>query len=174
MLELVNKSFQLDPDLMTYPCFRKIWERDTTEDKLEAFAYLAFIFHFNNPKSPYYAYSEAKRKDEIILRLFPEHMKTEDLKLNMNNDADLVNASNIYLEDLQLSPYRSVIDSAKQALEMLSSQFKDANITVDQKLGNIAKITRGMEELKKAEKLCDDDEINSRVKGRRIIKKREV
>lgn len=171
MLELVNKTFQLDSDLMTYPQFRRLWERDTTEDKCEAYAYISFIFNFNNPKSPFYAYPEMTRKEEIIQRLFPEHMKK--VGSTMYDDRDLLQANDIYVEHLQLSPYRSVIDTAKQALQSMSIEIKKTDNPIDQKLNYINKITRGMEELKKAEKLCDEDEINSRVKGRRVVRDRE-
>lgn len=171
MLELVNKTFQLDADLMTYPQFKRIWERDTTEQKEEAYAYISFIFHFYNPKSAFYAYPETTRKEEIIARLFPEHMKTVGSLIN--DDEDMIKAATIYVDHLQLSPYRSVIDTAKQALQSMSITIKDQDTPIDQKLNYINKITRGMEELKKAEKLCDEDEINSRVKGRRVVRDRE-
>lgn len=172
ILDLVNKQFKLNYDLMNYPSFRKIWNRDETPNKDEAYAYIAFIFFYNNPKSPYYAYSEDERKYRIVESIWPEEMIP--LLAGINEDKDFMDANYIYLEGLDLSPYRSVIDIAKQALESLARQMKSQSIPIDQKLNNIKKINQGIEELKKAEKLSEEDEINSRVKGQRKIKKREA
>ena len=171
ILQLINKEFRLNEDLMNYPQFRTLWERDQTEDKAEAYAYIGLIFMFNNPTSSYYAYSETKRIDEIIARTFPDHMKS--IKPELANDAIFQAANQIYLEDLQLSPYRMTIDSAKEVLESLSARNRNAETSTDEKLKNIPKIIEGMKMLKEAEKLCEEDEINSRVKGNRKIKKRE-
>ena len=172
MLDLVNKQFKFSNDLMHYPCFRHLWNRDESENKEEAYAYAAFIFFFNNPKSPYYAYSEDQRKYEIVKVIWPEHMVP--LLADIQDDVIFVECNNTYLDGLNLSPYRAVVDIAKQALETLAREMKDKAIPIDQKLDNIRKINRGIEELKKAEKLSEEDEINSRVKGQRRIKKREA
>lgn len=172
ILELVNRNFKLRADLMNYPQFRKLWDRDTTEDKSEAYAYIAAIFFYNHPKSPYYAYPEDQRMYEIAANIFPEDMVP--LVGILHEDAVFVAANNIYVEDLMLSPYRAVIDVAKQALRTLSKEMGDKAIPMQNKLDNIKKINQGIEELKKSEKLAEEDEINSRVKGSRVIKRREV
>ena len=171
MFELINGQFQLDSDLMAFAVMRHIWERDPTNNHEEAFAYLSFIFHFYNPKSTYYAYPEDTRRGEIISREFPERMRNMDNA--MATDTELIEAGAFYLEHLQLSPYRSVIDTAKQALQSMSITIKNTDQPMDTRLSFIKKITMGMEELKKAEKFCNEDEINSKVKGSRIVKDRE-
>jgi hypothetical protein len=173
ILQLVNKQFVLNEDLMNYACFRRLWNRDPEdENRTEAYALIAFIFFFNNPKSPFYSYSEHERGYWIINEHFPPELL--EAYPTLHEDADFVEANNIYLHDLNLSPYRAVIDACKQMLESYTRQMKDKNIPLSEKLDIIKKVNQGIEELKKAEKLTAEDEINSRVKGSRKIKKREA
>ena len=99
MFELINGQFQLDSDLMAFAVMRRIWERDTTENHEEAFAYLSFIFHYYNPKSTYYAYPEDTRRGEIISREFPERMR--DMDNTMVADTELAEAGAEQLKPFQ-------------------------------------------------------------------------
>lgn len=126
MLELVNNRFELDPDLMLYPEFKRLWDRDPTENKREAFAYLSYIFNANNPKSPYHRnYVGEIRRKRIIEEIFPRDMQTVKIK----DDKDVIAAEAIYVEMLRLSPLRHVLELAKSVINDISKKL--VNNTMD-------------------------------------------
>lgn len=126
MLELVNNRFELDPDLMLYPEFKRLWDRDPTENKREAFAYLSYVFNANNPKSSYHKnYVGEVRKKRIIEEIFPPDMQTIKIK----DDKDVIAAEAIYVEMLRLSPLRHVLELAKSVINDISKKL--VNNTMD-------------------------------------------
>lgn len=170
MFELINNQVVIDPDLMSYPEFRTIWERDMTPDKEESFAYYSFIFNYNNPKSIYhknYAMGNARR-DAIIYDLFPDHMK----KIDVDKDKIIAGATKIYVDGLRLSPLRNVLEISKQVIADISKKLLNGKVARDVKLSELGRLNKAIEEYKKAEKAVNDDEINN-VKGERHIKASE-
>lgn len=169
MLDLDNGKVVLEADLFTISAFRIIWERDKTPNKEEAIAFISYIFHFYNPRSPYFNYTEALREPAIIEREFPDHLKSYVIAA----DSDLKDAAYRYRELLNLSPYRAVIEMAKNALQEIGETLKSAKSKATTKLAQLPKLTNALNELKKAEAMVSKDEINSNVKGERIVKSRE-
>lgn len=169
MLELIHNRVVIDPDLMTIPQFKIIWDRDETTTKEEAYAYISFIFNYYNPRSPFFNYIESERKKQIVNQIFPEHMKDVELF----NDKAFVQASEIYNKMLGLSPMRNVLEVCKMALHEISATLKDAQTDVTVKLNQMSKLTKAFEEYKRAEKLISEDELNSKIKGARTVRARE-
>lgn len=151
MLELVNGRFELDPDLMNYPPFKKIWDRDKDKDKAQAFIYISYIFNYNNPKSSYYKnHVTTVRRDRIIEELFPEEMKSVDI----DNDVDIQAASDLYVKMLRLSPLRYVLEVAKQVIDdisrkLLVSNKENAAILVEEMT---QRVTEGYKRIRKKNK----------------------
>lgn len=169
MLELINNQFVLDPDLMVYPEFHALWDRDASDDKHEAFTYISYIFNNNNPKSPYYKnYVGSVRSDAIVADIFPEDMK--DCKLY--DDRELIKAEEVYRKLLSLSPLRNVLEVSKQVINEISVKLMSTRTARGQKLIELGKLNRAIEEYKKAEKAVNEDEINN-VRGDRHIRERE-
>lgn len=170
MFSLVNGKVQLDPDLMAFPQFKAIWDRDTTEDKREAFAYFSYMFHFHDPKSPLHkGYPESVRREKVIEKVFTDEMK--DAKLY--DDKDFIQACALFKESLNLSTMRGVLDFAKQTLYDIQLSLGSQKTKPGTKLNSLKKLNEIMEEISRTEKLIEADELNSRVKGGRPIKDRE-
>lgn len=170
MFSLVNGKPQLDPDLMAYPQFRNIWERDTTPDKREAWAYFSYMFHFHDPKSPLHkGYPESVRREKVIEKVFTDEMK--DAKLY--NDKDFIQACVIFKESLNLSSMRGTLDFAKQIVWDIQQALLSQKTKTGTKLNDLIKLNKVLAEMKETERMIDADEKDSRVKGGRHIKDRE-
>lgn len=170
MFELINGKVQIDPDLMAYPQFKAIWERDNTPDKTEAYAYFSYMFHYYDPKSPIHkGYPESVRREKVIEAVFPEHMK--DAKIY--DDKEFIQACNIFREQLNLSSLRGILDFAKQTIYDISTSLKSQKTKTGTKLNDLGKLNKAISEIKETEKLIYEDEKDSRVKGSRVVKDRE-
>lgn len=170
MFELINGNVEIDPDLIgAYPEFKALWDRDTTDDKHEAFAYFRYMFHFYNPKSPIHkGYPDSARRQEIIDQVFPEHMK----QLEFYNDKEFIRACNVFKEQLNLSTMRTVLDLAKQVVHDITGTLKAQKTAAGTKLNSLRRLNEALEEIERTEKLIQADEKNN-VKGKRVLKERE-
>lgn len=170
MFDLVNGQVQLDADLMAYPQFKAIWERDTTPEKTEAFAYFSYMFHFYDPKSPIHkGHPESVRREKVIEKVFPEYMK----EAKLYDDKEFIQACNLFKEQLNLSSMRGVLDFAKQALFEIQQSLSSQKTKPGTKLNNLKNLNNIIEEISRTEKLIEADEKDGRVKGGRHIKARE-
>lgn len=66
MFQFHNNKIVLDPNVLSLPCFKVIWEADTTKEKEEAIKLISYIFYLVDNKSPYMGYPEEKRRENII------------------------------------------------------------------------------------------------------------
>lgn len=170
MFDLVNGKVEIDPDLMAYPQFKNIWERDISEDKHEAFAYFSYMFHFYDPKSSMYkGYPESVRREKVIESVFPDHMKAAKLY----DDKDFVQACNIFKEHLNLSSLRGTLDFAKQIVFDIQTSLRSQKTKTGTKLNDLIKLNKVLEEINRTEELLLKDEKDGRVKGQRQLKDRE-
>src|SRR5690606_23842256 len=161
MFDLINGKVQIDPDLMSYPQFKRIWDRDLNEDKHEAFAYFSYMFHYYNPKSPIHkGYPESVRREKVIEHIFPESMKN----VKLYEDKDFIQACEIFRTSLNLSSLRGTLDFAKQIIYDLQKSLLSQKTKTGTKLNDLIKLNKVLEEITKTEKLIEEDEKNSRVK----------
>lgn len=67
MFQFNNKNqIVLDPNIISLPFLKVIWEADKTKGKEEAVKSLSYIFYLMDNKSPYAGYPIEKRRENII------------------------------------------------------------------------------------------------------------
>lgn len=66
MFEFKENKIILDPNVLSLPWFKEIWDKDKTKTKEEAIQTLTYIFYLVDYKSPYYHLSEVQRRENII------------------------------------------------------------------------------------------------------------
>lgn len=66
MFQFNNGKIIFDPNVLSLPWFKVIWEADKTKEKENAIKELSYIFYLVDHKSPYASYPEDTRRENII------------------------------------------------------------------------------------------------------------
>lgn len=170
MFTMTNGQLQVDPNLVaTIPEIRQIWDRDQTEDKTEALAFLGFVFHLYNPKSTFHRqYTIDQRPYHIIQATFPPHLH----KWAHADDPLITRLLKHYHNYLNLSPVRILLEDAERTIFDLSSKLQDVKTKNKQAL--LKQIRGAVEDLEYLrQKTNDDEEKREATRGNRVILKRE-
>jgi len=65
----------MNPTSLWLPEFKKLWNRDKSEDKADANAEISYIVFMYDYRSPYRDYAEGDREKKILKDCFPEEQK---------------------------------------------------------------------------------------------------
>lgn len=164
MFTLENDQLALDADLVaTVPEFKQLWDEDESADKHEAMAYFRFIYHTNNPKSPYHGYPGDKRGDHVIAAMFPESMK----KWNHKKDKRIAAIADLYYMFLNLSPERQLLDVAEQVLHDTAKELKKGSKKeIEEKQMLIEKMHTNFEKVRKLREVVNEEENKLKMDAR--------
>lgn len=164
-----TNKIEVDPNVVVaVPELRLIWDRDSTEDKIEAMAFLGFIYFVGNPKSPFRNYEASERTEKVIEQTFPEHLQ----KWKSFDDKPVLQAYDKYVKWLDLAPERALLDAAEGAIYELTNKLNSPK--TKNKEGLLSKIKTATADIKYLRELVKEEEDKRKeTKGGRVILKRE-
>lgn len=111
LLRFNNYQVELEPYLLTFPVFKKIWKRDRDRTKQNALNELTFIYFYTDLRSEYAYITDDEVREKTI---------TKDLGLNnFKIDEVIQQAINLYKELLK-TPSSRLLESAIKAVDKLS------------------------------------------------------
>lgn len=156
-----------NPEVLIFPCFKKLWDRDTSKDKNKAITELGYIWYMCNKtikKNIYYEKfvdNDEEKSKAIIKDLFTFSWKPDKL---INECIEFYNKNN-YKESVDT---RDALMSAKTNLKRW---FKEYNPDVDMDGLQLQRNTKSIQELTKAIKeyqeliLTEEEHDDSRITG---------
>lgn len=109
----------MNPTSLWIPEFKKIWNRDKTEDKSEAYAEISYIVFMYDYRSPYRDYSEDDRERKILQDCFPK-------KQDWVPDKTVAKAIERFREFQETANSR-LLKAAKIAADKLTEYFRNVD-----------------------------------------------
>jgi hypothetical protein len=151
MFQFSNNKIVLDPNVLSLPFFKVIWEADKTKSKEDAVKSLSYIFYLVDNKSPYAGYPQEKRRENIIKDYIkePKWKESKDIleaiekykQYNTTLSSELLEAVKGQLYKLK-SYYESVtFDLSKDADIELEMKKVDS---IQKSMGNIGKLLESL------------------------------
>jgi hypothetical protein len=132
----INGRIVVDPNTLTIPPVRKIWEADKSKNKDKALNILAAIYFFADPKSPYHN--------------FPEKIKIEEIESQYGiklNDPLIKETVELY-KKLNITPSQFLLESFRELLFKLGDFIKRTPISAG-KDGTITQLLNAMDKSSK-------------------------
>lgn len=114
-----DKLVKISETISSVTQFRKIIRRDKDRFKKAAISEITFIYHFLNPRSPFFNYQkEVKLKACIKNSNLPEDF-------DYSKDKDILEAMNIYTEFLENEiPSLGLVKDSMKAVEAVRNYFR--------------------------------------------------
>lgn len=111
---------QPSPEALLIPEFKALWSRDKTTGKLKTRAVedLAYVYFMMDYQSPYRAYPEVERSEEV--------RKDHITRGRWKEDAEIKTAMEKY-DKLQETPNMRFLKAVEQTLEGLTNYFENLN-----------------------------------------------
>lgn len=158
----------VSPEALILKPFKKIWERDKSENKAKALSELAFIYFFCDPRSEYAIFlDEETRADEI--------KKGEGLKDTWNPDKAVQEAMELYRK-LTVTTAAGLLEDARYSIEKIRKELRSMSFeevepaklpkALKDASDTLTKIPALMEALQTAERTLNSEILeNSRMRG---------
>ena len=127
LFDLKERSVIVSPEALLIPQFKKIWDRDKSEDKLTAYRELSYIYFISDFKSPYRV---SLTKDKLYLSVAKDFMKNENYK----PDSEILNAIEKY-EQLQITPSMKLLTASVKTVHNLTDYLQGVDLTERDKNG---------------------------------------
>ncbi len=165
LFNLQNNIVQIDPDSLSIPQMKAIWDRDKNKNKETAYQELSYVYFLSDYKSPYNVYPEEVRADEI--------QKDFIRNTKWKPDELVVLAVKKYKE-LQETPAIKLLNAARGAVVkvtkyLLVKDMDDRNYSKE--LEKVGKIIDSLDRLE--DKVKKDIKINEKIRGGGEIASRE-
>lgn len=165
-----NNQLEVDPNIVAaIPPIRRIWDRDQTETKEQAMALLSFLYLNYNPKSTFRKqYTVDECPIEIIKQTFPPSL----VKWTYQQDKTFQEAVKFYIEYLDLSPERILMEDAERAIYELSTKLRETKTKNKQAI--LAKVKEAITDLRFLRALvAEEEEKKEATRGNRVVLTRE-
>lgn len=165
---LKDGRVQVDPESLTIPEFREIYERDESKDKEVAFSELCYVYHMTDYKSIYNNYNDTEKTTKIL----NDYFKTS----KWSPDQVVIEAVCKY-RDLQETPTMKLLKAARRAINKLIDHYNNVDLTLlnskgdlinkerdlSFSIGNIGKIAESLDKVE--EKIKKEMLKDSKVRG---------
>lgn len=164
IFNLKENKVIIDPEILTIPEFKKIWENDKSKTKINAILEFTYIYHICDSDSPYSNFSDDKKKSHLGLDLF------NDAKYKPNKVIE--EAANKYLE-LKETPLQRLLKAAQNKIDDIVTYLnntpysEDSAKTINDIYKNISSYVAQEEKLKSAVEKEKMGEGSKRKAGRR-------
>jgi len=170
LFDINNGRVVLDSNVLGIKEFKRLWERDESEDKLKAYndiSYIVFVYD-NSVDNPYRGYVEKDRQRIVAKDIY----RTSRPKIDKEMKAAIEK-----FKELQSTTYTRLLQAALQAAEKTTEYYQNVDYSaVDErgrKLYDITTVTRNLKELgdlikslKSLEEMVRKDELeNTKVRG---------
>ena len=123
----------MNPTSLWLPEFKKLWNRDKSEDKVDASAEISYVVFMYDYRSPYRDYTERDREQKILKDCFPE-------KQDWVPDKEIQKAVKRFRE-LQETTNSRLLQAAKIAANKLTEYFRNVDSSA------ASEIVRNLKEL---------------------------
>jgi len=115
MFQFSNNKIVFDPNVLSLPWFKVIWEADKSKSKEEAMKLLSFIFYLVDNKSPYIGYPREERRENIIKDIIKDKKWKES--------EQVLEAIKKY-EEYSVTRSSRLLDSTRGLIDRLSEYFR--------------------------------------------------
>tara|TARA_R110000850_G_scaffold90138_3_gene192337 strand:- start:10484 stop:11071 length:588 start_codon:yes stop_codon:yes gene_type:complete len=165
LFEIVNNVVTFSPQALMIGPFKKIWDADESEDKINANLGLAFIYYMSDERSDFmHILDDDERAEEI--------KKFIDLPLSWNDKSKEVVRAIHYYEQLSVTTSTKLLQSTRLILQKIGSFLDNVNMeAVDERtkkpIHDITKITSAVEKIPKLIKALSEIE-------KEVIKEKEL
>ncbi len=116
MFQFSNSKIVFDPNVLSLPWFKGIWEADKSKSKEEATMLLSFIFYLVDNKSPYMGYPREERRENIIKDIIKDKKWKES--------EQVLEAIKRY-EEFSVTRSSRLLDSVRGLLDRLGEYFNN-------------------------------------------------
>lgn len=165
---LKDGKVQVDPESLTIPEFREIYERDVSKDKSIAFNELCYVYHMADYKSIYNNYGDSEKTTKIL----NDYFKTS----KWSPDQVIIEAV-IKYRSLQETHSMKLLRAARKAVDKLVIHYDTVDLTLINakgdlinkerdlsfSLGNIGKIAESLDKVE--EKIKKEMLKDTKVRG---------
>ncbi len=171
MFQIVNKKLEILPELLTYVCMRKLYERDKNKNKEVAMMQFAYLYHMFNRHSDFWGTRDDLKQKEVLKFIHPGPCEWVPEK-----DALFFECITCYKRVLSYSPKHYALDCAKEGLYIMGDKMKDdqSKITDIQKV--MQSMDKAFDDFDNLKKKADRDEIEegvAKIKGNMKLGKRQ-
>lgn len=111
-----------DPETLTIKAFKKIWDKDTSDNKIKALSIFGYIYHKYHPKSDYAKSAEGDELQQLLLNDIIGDLKWKPT-------LDVIEAEAIYSARM-ISSGKKALQSALKSLKIISEQL-DTGLNLD-------------------------------------------
>ena len=168
LFDLKDDKLIINPDSLSIPAFKEIWDRDESEDKSKAYNEICYIYHMCDFKSPYAAHEESKREKEIIKDFIKKEGWKPDKKLSLCIEK---------YKKFQSTHSMRLLSSARDVVDKMAGYFRKVDFeemdeegrpiyTAKDVSANLEKIGKIIESLDKVEeKVKKEITVQSHIRG---------
>lgn len=167
LLKIENFELIITPEALSLKPFKRIWDRDKSDDKRKAIQDLSYIYFFSDPRSDYqYIIDKDDRKKAI--------MEGEGINKQWNPDKTILEGIKLYesmqpVSALLLKDTRNLVDRLRNYLQNIDLEAVDKNgkpiFALNTLTATIGQIPQLVTKLKEAEIAVAKD-INEQSKAR--------
>jgi len=165
LFNLQDNIVRIDPDSLSVPQMKAIWDRDKNKNKETAYQELSYVYFLADYKSPYNVYPESIRPNEIQ----KDFIRNDKWK----PDELILQAIKKYKE-LQETPVIKLLNAARSAVHKVTKYLTDKDMddrNYTKELEKIGKIIDSLDRLE--DKVKKDIKINEKIRGGGDISSRE-
>jgi hypothetical protein len=164
LFEVVNNNVEFSPQALMIKCFKRIWDEDKKDDKLQAVKELSLVYYMADERSDYmYLLDKDERADQICLDL--DFKKDWLRKAYINEAIAYYKRASTTTSTLLLESTRNVIQKISKYLDNLNMEERDHR--TNKPIHDISKITASVEKIPKLVKALNEIE-------KEIVKEKEM
>jgi hypothetical protein len=119
LFNLKNNQVVIEPDVLGIPEFKKLWDKDKSKTKDEAYKQLSYIFYVYDFNSPYSGTDERKRSLTVIKDFIKDESWTPG--------EDVIAAAAKYRE-LSETPLTRLLDAVKLTLDKMTDYLRGTEV----------------------------------------------
>lgn len=169
---LKEGKVQIEPQNLTIPEFREIYERDKSKDKTMAFNELCYVYHMADYKSVYHNYEDWEKQAKILADYFKGSYWKPD---------DLVEKAIDRYRSLQETPSMRLAKAGKKAINKVIKYLEDVDLTerdakgaivnkitdITNSVGGIGKMVESLDKVE--EKIKKEQMTTTKIRGQADI-----
>lgn len=171
LFKFENYKLEISPEALLLIPFKKIWERDKTEDKSKAMMELGYIYFMSDPRSDYQYLTDEEERSKAIKEgegMAKSWKPDKLIKEGLNLYSSFKTTSALILEDT-----RYAADNLRKSLRNIDLEAQDDRgkpiYTVSSIISAIKQVPQLVKELSEAEREVAKEitEVAGRVRGQR-------
>ena len=122
LFNIRDLNIEIEPGILTVSEFKKIWDKDKSKDKSQAYNILRWIYYMGDAGSPYANYPETQKQECVNLDCF----RTKEFKPTK----EVLEALTKYKE-LSETPIQRLYSAVKHKIDDISNYLTNTDIDED-------------------------------------------